>query len=294
VSPDIWVDNDGDGVADSEVFFDYDNQLHIRLHNKGNAPATGVSVQFFYQDAAPGLSDAAWLPVQNTGGVTQTLTGLNLAAGASNHFTVDWSPVPSGTSSHFCIRAVVSAPGDPNTDNKRVLSNFGNVRVRFRGFADLSVLRRNVLDRIGPITTRVVPRLSPEIQIETRDLKRLDSVPLAPGDEAVDTLRLTHRELTDVFEHRHEDLDVGEPFRFLPQAPDARGHYPVDERTLPPGIAGRPMVTIVHEVNGVALGGVTYLVTVEDERPARAPRAKNAARTTKGKASKRGPAKGKK
>ena len=47
------------------------------------------------------------------------------------------------------------------------------------------------------------------------------------------------------------------------------GHYPVDERTLPPGVSGQSMITIVHEVDGLALGGVTYTVTVEDgERPA--------------------------
>lgn len=290
VSPDIWVDNDGNGVADSEVYFNYDNQLHIRLHNKGNATASGIGVQFYYQDAAPGLSNSAWLPVQNAGGITQTLAGLNLAAGLSNDFTVNWSPVPSGTSTHFCVRAVVSVPGDPNTDNKRVLSNFGNVRVPFRKFVDLTLVRRNILDLIGPVTTRVIPRLSPDFQIETRDLKRLDSVPLAPGDEAVDTLRLTHRKIESVFEHHHEDLDGGEPRRFLAKAPDARGHYAADERTLPPGIAGRPMVTIVHEVDGVALGGVTYLVDIEhdhDKTPQRSARGKATGGTTAAKATSR-------
>jgi hypothetical protein len=32
---------------------------------------------------------------------------------------------------------------------------------------------------------------------------------------------------------------------------------------LPPGIADRPMVTLVHSVNGLAIGGVTLLVTVD-------------------------------
>jgi len=288
VSPDIWVDNDNNGVADSEVVFNYDNKLHIRLHNKGNAAASGIGVQFWYQDASPGLSSATWLPVQNTGGTTQTLSGLTLGAGTSNDFTVDWSPVPSGTSNHFCIRAVVSVPGDPNTDNKRVLSNFGNVRVRFRKFMDLSLVRRNILDRIGPVSTRVIPRLSPDLQIEMRDLKRLDSLPLAPGDETIDTLRLSHRDVGPVFEHRHEDLDVGEHVAHLSPAPDARGHYVADQRTLPPGIAGRPMVTIVHEMDGVALGGVTYLVTVdgEDKSPSRTAQAQPAGGSTHAKPAK--------
>ncbi|MGB9376653.1 MAG: hypothetical protein WCB04_03975 [Mycobacteriales bacterium] len=284
VSPDIWVDNDNNGIADSEVFFNYDNKLHIRLHNKGNATASGIGVQFWYQDASPGLSNAGWLPVQNTAAVTQTLSGLTLAAGTSVDFSVDWSPVPSGTSHHFCIRAVVSAPGDPNTDNKRVLSNFGNVRVRFRKFVDLSLVRRNILDRIGPVSTRVIPRLTPDLQIETRDVTRLEALELAPGEETVDMLRLTHRKITAVFEHRHEDLDLGPHAGHLAPAPDPRGHYGADERTLPPGVAGRPMVTVVHELDGMALGGVTYLVTVDgDDRSRRGPASAKAGKSATGK-----------
>src|SRR4029077_20865670 len=64
VSPDIWVDNDSDGVADGVVFFNTNNKLNIRLHNKGNQNATGVTVNFWYQDASGGLSDTAWIPVQ--------------------------------------------------------------------------------------------------------------------------------------------------------------------------------------------------------------------------------------
>jgi hypothetical protein len=266
VSPDIWVDNDMDGIADGQVFFNTDNKLNIRLHNKGNAAASGISVQFWYQDASPGLSDAAWLPVKDTGGTTQTLTGLSLPAGASNNWSVNWSPTPSGTSHHFCIRAIVSVPGDPNTDNKRVLSNFGNVVLPFRKYIDLKLLRRNILDERVAITTRVIPRLTQEVQIEPRDLKRLEAVELAPGDEAIDTIRLIHRKLEGVFEHRHEqDGFLADALRGLRRSPDPRGSYPAHDETLPPGIAGQPMVTVVHEVDGLPLGGVTFLVTFGKE-----------------------------
>lgn len=294
VSPDIWVDNDLNGVADSEVFFNTDNKLHIRLHNKGNLDASGISVQLFYQDAAPGLSDAGWLPVKNTAAVTQSLTGLSLAAGTSDTWYVDWSPVPSGTSHHFCIRAIVSVPGDPNTDNKRVLSNFGNVVVGWRRPIDIDLIRRNILDRIGPITMRVIPRLGPDLRVETRDLRRLATLELAPGAQVIDTLRVTHRDMVAVFEHDHTDvrrpgaiaLRHAEPEQDgyltvapagLAKAPDPCRCYPANDDTLPPGVAGRPMITVVHEVDGLALGGVTYLVTVEDE-PRRKPPAKRANR----------------
>jgi hypothetical protein len=264
VSPDIWVDNDNNGVADSVVYFGIDNKLHIRLHNKGNAAASGISVQFWYQDAAPGLSDAAWLPVQNTGGVTQVLTGLNLGAGASSDFTVDWAPVPSGLSEHFCIRAVVSVPGDPNTDNKRVLSNFGNVQAPFGQRIDITLIRRNIIDWIGPVTMRVIPRLTPDLKVEPRDLTRLEVIDLKPGEISIDTLGITHREVKAV---GGVAIDHHEGQVRLRNAPDPRRFYPADARTLPPGIEGRPMLTVVHEVDGLALGGFTYLVTVvEDER----------------------------
>ncbi len=263
VSPDIWVDNDNNGVADSVVYFGTNNKLHIRLHNKGNAAASGISVQFWYQDASPGLSDAAWLPVQNTGGVTQVLTGLSLAAGVSNDFTVDWAPVPSGISQHFCIRAVVSVPGDPNTDNKRVLSNFGNVQAPFGGRIDITLIRRNIIDRIGPVTMRVIPRLTADLKIEPRDLTRLEVIDLKPGEISIDTLGITHREVKAVggVAVDHHEGEVR-----LRNAPDPRRFYAADARTLPPGIEGRPMLTVVHEVDGLALGGITYLVTVvQDE-----------------------------
>src|SRR5262249_32602327 len=96
VSPDIFIDNNLDGVADGTAFFDFNNKLHIRLHNKGNLDATNVGVEFWYQDASGGLTPGAWLPVRNADGIVQSLSGLTLAAGASNTFRVDWAPIPSG------------------------------------------------------------------------------------------------------------------------------------------------------------------------------------------------------
>jgi hypothetical protein len=49
VSPDIWVDNDGDGLADSVVFFNENNQLFIRTAQPGTRGGIGIGVQFWYQ-----------------------------------------------------------------------------------------------------------------------------------------------------------------------------------------------------------------------------------------------------
>jgi hypothetical protein len=244
--------------------------LFIRLHNQGNANASGISVDFYYQDGSGGLSPGAWLPVQNLGGITQSLTGLTLAAGTDNQWSVDWSPNPSGTSHHFCVRAIVTVPSDPNTDNKRVLSNFGNVHVTPGGFVDLGFLRRNLNVQIPQhIQLSIVPRLTPGLEVALRDIQELQADPLlAPGEVRQDAIRLLHRR------HAHKPSPHVEPEtphdpcteRLTKQhlEPDPRGHYPADPRTVPPGVAGKPLITLVHSVQGIPQGGITFMVTVDE------------------------------
>lgn len=274
VSPDVWVDNDGDGSADGQVFFNFDNQLHIRLHNKGNVDATDIQVDLSYQDASGGLSPAGWLPVQNTGGITQVLTGLTLAAGATNDWAVDWSPSPSGMSNHFCVRAIVTSPGDPNTDNKRVQSNFGNVVVKPGGFIDIRLIRRGLYRIPRDIVMQVVPRLGPEFEVSLEDIREQKTKRLGPGETSLDEIRLTHRKVGKYIVHEddHNHHPDHEPCRCVidprrvEQSPDPRGYYKTDPRSLPPGVAGKPMVTVVHEVDGLPLGGVTFMVTLDKSK----------------------------
>ena len=283
VSPDVWVDNDGDGSADGQVFFNFDNQLHIRLHNKGNVDATGIQVDLSYQDASGGLSPAGWLPVQNTGGMTQVLTGLSLAAGATNDWAVDWSPSPSGTSNHFCLRAIVTSPGDPNTDNKRVQSNFGNVIVKPGKFVDIRLIRRGLYRIPRDIVMQVVPRLGPEFEVSLEDIREQKTKRLGPGETSLDEIRLTHRKVGKYIVHNddHNHHPDHEPCRCVinprrvEQSPDPRGYYKTDPQSLPPGVAGKPMVTVVHEVDGLPLGGVTFMVTLDKSKSVSTRRGRN-------------------
>lgn len=259
-SPDIWVDNDGDGAADGTVYFDFDNQLNIRLHNKGDAAANGIDVRLWYQNAAGGLSPTGWLPVRDKAGAIQTLSGLSLAPGASANWAVNWSPDPDGTSRHFCVRAAVMVPGDPNTDNKRVLSNFGNVVVKRGHFVDLLVVRRNIFDHPRTIRLAVIPRLPHGLDLSRLDLVEQRAVSLEPGGESVDRIAL----------HQSGDLIRRKPSkedrRPGGRAPDPTGYYPTEAAALPPGVAGRPMVTVTHlDEDGLVIGGVSLMVTVGDE-----------------------------
>ncbi len=269
-SPDVWVDNDGNGLADDEVFFDEDNTLTVRLHNHGHVDATGVSVDFHYQDASTGLSHTAWLPVENTAGVVQQVTGATVPAEGSATFSVDWAPAPSGTSDHFCIRAVVTAPGDPNTDNKRCVSNFGNVIAR-EPYIDLDIVRR-LPEAFREARFVVVPRgggrwfASPT---DRTDIQRS----LERGErEAVDTVRLRRRASLE----RHEGhVEVDPKFRAertcpnladLAAAvtePDPFGDYETDPDALPPGVADAPLVTVAHVADGSVTGGFTWAIREE-------------------------------
>lgn len=268
VSPDIWVDNDNNGVADSEVIFNFNNKLNIRMHNKGNSNANNIQVQFHYQSAAGGLSDAAWLPVLNKDGDVQTLTGLSLASGTSNNWSVDWSPMPDGFSNHFCIRAIITAPCNPNSDNKRVLSNFGNVKSRFT-YIDLHLLRRNIFDEPWPIQLKVIPRLPGSYTISRFDLKRLQQINLDPGETHLDVIRINKAKTNKLLVNKDPYLEKlyqqGVLNRRMEMKPDLKHVYKTPAEALPPGVAGRPMITVVHEVDGLALGGMTFLLSVEEK-----------------------------
>ncbi len=270
VSPDIWVDNDMNGAADDVVFFNQNNKLFVRLRNQGKANASGIGVEFWYQDASGGLSDGAWLPVRNAAAVTQTLTGLNLPAGATNQWSVDWAPLPAGTSNHFCVRAIVTAPGDPNTDNKRCLSNFGNVTGA--PYIDLSLSRR-MAQELGDFRIDVIPRTYGRWFVSAADLLHARALAVRPGQEVVDQFRVRRRaKLTQQAGHvmvtpefmAKRPCPGSEAATRREIRPDPFGHYPTDPRALPPGLDGVPLITIAHVVNGRPIGGFTWGIREKD------------------------------
>lgn len=258
VSPDVWVDNDGDGAADGVVWLNQNNKLHVRLRNKGNLDAQGVQIEAFYQDAAPGLSAGAWKPVTDTNGAPQVLSGLTLAAGATQDWVMSWAPTPSGSSQHFCVRVVVTAPGDPNTDNKRAVSNFGAVRLKRRQIKDLPVLLERLERHLRPTALQVIPRFAGrhDLVISTRDVRDLRRGEV----EALSGFRIAHVPTAVRTEAPTRPSRARRERRF----PELQTDHPTDPRSLPPGVAGKPMVTIAGIGKGALLGGVTFMIEVED------------------------------
>ncbi len=258
ISPDVWVDNNGDGVADSTVFFNRNNKLKLRMHNKGNLAATNISIQFYYQNASGGLQDSDWQPVRDDSNTIQTRTGLTLAAGTSRTVEVNWAPVPDGASSHFCIKAVVTSPGDINQDNKRLVSNFGNVVMPFAGSVDIGIVRRRWPQLNAPVQIRVVPHGLSDFKVSTSDLRAINNCELQPGNERTDTLRIFHHPNKELIDLNSVQSKLSENRKNV-----------VPKEALPPGIDPKNLVTLVHEVDGVALGGVSFNLQAGKNRTSR-------------------------
>ncbi len=260
-SPDVMVDTDGDGLMDDDVFFDENNTLKARIRNRGTTLANDIQLEFFYQKAAGGLSDAAWMPVTNQAGVVQTITGASLAAGVEQWFEVDWAPTNDGSDhNHWCVKVVVTSAGDPNTDNKVAFNNFGNVTVSTDPdeSAQWSMLVRHADQWMG-VEQRLdlIPR-GPKLQIQAK----------APFDPRAKLRPCASRDVqakldsVDFARVRVDRKGKLKPWdRKTAKPPTATGfYYPVDPATLPPGVDPEDLVTLAHMVDGQALGGITYRI----------------------------------
>lgn len=263
ISPDIMVDTNNDTMDDTSVFFGQNNKLKVRLRNRGNADASNVRIDFWYQRATTGLSSAGWIPVQDFGGTTQQLTGLTLAAGAEQWFEVNWCPADDGThATHWCVKVLVTCATDPNLDNKMAFRNFNNLTTAGPDFDFTAVVRY-------PYWTE-------------RDL-----IFIVPRDREWN-IRLQNREAFDKVTTRARDCEVAAAHRFTFGVPydltfaqlrlekaaltkwdgrntklphDSGFYYPVDERTLPPGVKPNEIITVAHVRGGHVIGGISYRVS---------------------------------
>jgi hypothetical protein len=264
ISPDLMVDNDDDLLEDTSVFFGHNNKLKVRLRNRGNAAASNIQVSFWYQKATPFLTTSAWIPVQNLAGVTQQLAGLTLAAGAESWFAVDWCPVDDGTHHpHWCVKVQVSCPGDPNLDNKMAFRNFSHAVV---GSPDSSVstlvryLEWTEADRL-----LVVPR-GPRWTLELGNREDFPVSPAASRDRGTATDRVTLGVPTELSFARFQAVasELPEWDGKITLEPSAsRTHYPIDERTLPPGVDPTQLVTVAHVRDGQPFGGISFRLVSE-------------------------------
>jgi hypothetical protein len=260
ISPDIMVDTDDDLLDDTAVFFGRDNKLKVRLRNRGNTAASNIQVAFWYQKATPFLSSAAWIPVQDSGGTTQQLSGLMLPAGTDNWFSVNWAPLDDGTHHpHWCVKVAVSCPGDPNSDNKVAFRNFADVAVANPDTSFDAMIRHHLWTTRDKLV--VVPR-GPRHTLQWRN-----QAEFGRGEPSGHECSCGARLIAGV----PDDLRFAK-FSVMP-APtkpwDGRHHgppettemhYPVHPSTLPPGVGAAEIVTVAHAQGSRPLGGISYRV----------------------------------
>lgn len=107
--PDIWVDNNSDGIMDNPVV-GAANRLYIRARNLGPGTASNVTSSLYYRNCATGLT----FPTGAT--FIGSVTPLTIASGGSASGWVSWTvPSPPTTGGHWCIGGLVSSPCDPYT-----------------------------------------------------------------------------------------------------------------------------------------------------------------------------------
>ncbi|MBK9425799.1 MAG: hypothetical protein IPN54_17060 [Bacteroidetes bacterium] len=268
VSPDIMVDTNDDGLEDAEVFFGINNKLKVRLRNRGNTVATNIQINFWYQKATPYLTTAGWLPVQNLANITQQITGETLNESEEKWISVDWCPDNDGTDhNHWCVKVQVIVAGDPNTDNKMAFRNFNNVTVNSDGdIKQFAGLLRNLKFKIFD-EVQIIPR-GTKFNLELLNAKdilkpkhnekhfcncEVPSVLELPDDLAFGIFKV----ITQMNVKKWDNRITSKPN-------DTEFYYPVDERTLPPGVNAKDLVTLTHEVNGNIVGGVTYRLKTKE------------------------------
>lgn len=116
-SPDIEVRN-ARNAADPSLFnvpwAGRPNTVVAKVHNHGDFPATGARAEIFVTEYSAG--DGPW---QSLGVVTR-----NVAAGATEEFTVAWNP-SADESKHYCIIVRIAAyedPGNPAIDDTNIFN----------------------------------------------------------------------------------------------------------------------------------------------------------------------------
>ncbi|MBC7777549.1 MAG: hypothetical protein H7246_19100 [Phycisphaerae bacterium] len=267
ISPDIMVDTNNDGLDDVNVIFGQNNTLKVRLRNRGNLNVNNIQIDFWYQKATPYLSAAAWIPVQNMAMVTQQLTMQTLNAGSDNWFAVDWCPIDDGTHhNHWCVKAVVTCSGDPNTDNKMAFRNFNNVA---EADMDHDFNFTAMLRFAWPPKEQMI-HIIPRSKNWNLSLNNPDVLPTGKTNQNHDAyphqLRLAVPDDLGFAKLKVAKADLNKWDGKNTRIPQETGaYYPVDPLTLPPGIKANEVITVAHIANGKVIGGVSYKISSHEK-----------------------------
>ncbi|MFZ3138231.1 MAG: hypothetical protein WA126_12675 [Thermodesulfovibrionales bacterium] len=142
---DIWTDNDGDGILNEagEPSKGIKNRLFAKIRNLGSTSVSNITVRFAY---AP-YGAWGWASYPDFKEIS-AVTGINLtqAGTADAEKTIEvewdlrdlsesnagkWGGYTVGDFDHFCVWVKIEHSGDSNTSNNDARNNFTNVQTVF-------------------------------------------------------------------------------------------------------------------------------------------------------------------
>ena len=132
-------------------------------------------------------------------------------------------------------------------------------------YFDLIIRRTNFSELATKIERIIIPRFHKQMEVSGFDALSERAIELSPGGVHFDQLRIYRRPTK---------IDKGTSPVFIPacpetnlamRRPDISGHYNPHPDILPPGLEGKSMVTVVHLKDGVAVGGYTYALHLNEK-----------------------------
>ncbi len=242
---DIWVDNNGNGIHNEvgEPSKGMTNRLFAKVRNLGTSAANNVTVRFAY---AP-YGAWGWASYSDFKEIA-VVTGVNLTAAgtADAEKTIEvawdlsnlsennggqWGGYTVGDFDHFCVWVKVEYPGDSNDGNNNARNNFTNVQTVFGKSLSLKLIVPNPWKRAA--NASLVFRGLPENwQLAVKGIDNYREFTLKPGEYRLVTLILT---------------------------PPAQ---PASTSVI------RQNVDVSLRLDNKIIGGVSFVATVEKEKPA--------------------------
>jgi len=240
---DIWTDNDGDGALNEvgEPSKGIKNRLFAKIRNLGSTPVSNITVKFAY---AP-YGAWGWASYPDFKEIS-AVTGINLtqAGTADAEKTIEvewdlrdlsesnaggWGGYTVGDFDHFCVWVKIEYSGDSNTGNNDARNNFTNVQTVFGQPYSLKFIVVN--PKKEKMNAELIMKGVPEDwKPSVKGIENQRNFVLKPGEFRLLTLTFT---------------------------PPLKG---ASERI-------RQNVDISLKLNKDVAGGISFVATVEKERP---------------------------
>jgi hypothetical protein len=188
-TPDIWCDNNGNGIQEPDEPFigKSDNHLFARIKNTGGAPSGPFQVRFSYVPFT-GVIDLA-----NEQHI-HTANRPSLGVGLTDEVEVLWDltsvPPEFAGIDHFCVIVEIISDECATYDNK-AQNNFCCVPTVGPSPAPVSFYIKNILDVDAVGAVIIEPR--PASWQFTANVPNLENIPLRPKEEKLITINFKYR-----------------------------------------------------------------------------------------------------